>query len=146
MSSMTHPITELIKQRYSSRAYVKAPLAPEQAGSLASCAAAVRAGPLGTPLRFTLVAAAAGDSRTLRGLGTYGLIKNPAGFLYDPAFWQPRHFIFFDYACRSDETDVRLNDEAQEYVWAPVDEALHLPVEPYTEQAIRTYLAQQTGR
>ena len=81
MSIMTHPITELIKQRYSSRAYVKAPIAPEQAGSLASCAAAVRAGPLGTPLRFTLVAAAAGDSRTLRGLGTYGLIKNPAGFL-----------------------------------------------------------------
>ena len=67
-------------------------------------------------------------------------------FIYDPAFWQPRHFIFFDYACRSDETGVRLNDEAQEYVWTPVDEALRLPVEPYTEQAIRTYLAQQTGR
>ena len=77
----THPVTELIEQRYSSRAYVRAPLASEQAGSLASCAAAVRAGPLGTPLRFTLVAAAEGDSRTLRGLGTYGLIKNPAGFL-----------------------------------------------------------------
>lgn len=66
---MTHPITELIKQRYSSRAYVKALIAPEQAGSLAACAAAVRAGSLGAPLRFTLVAAAAGDSRTLRACG-----------------------------------------------------------------------------
>jgi nucleoside triphosphatase len=67
-------------------------------------------------------------------------------FIYDPAFWQPRHFIFFDYACRTDLTDVRLNDEAQEYVWVTVDEALRLPVEPYTEKAIRTYLAQQTDR
>jgi nucleoside triphosphatase len=67
-------------------------------------------------------------------------------FVYDPAFWQPRHFIFFDYACRSDETDVRLNDEAEEYVWALVDEALRLPIEPYTEKAIRAYLAGQDAR
>jgi len=72
-------------------------------------------------------------------------------FIYDPAFWQPRHFIFFDYACRADTatqgaTEVRLNDEAQSYVWATVDEALRLPVEPYTERAIRAYLAQQAGR
>lgn len=66
-------------------------------------------------------------------------------FIYDPAFWQPRHFIFFDYACRTDQTEVRLNEEAQEYVWTTVDEALQLPVEPYTERAIRTYLAQQAG-
>ena len=67
-------------------------------------------------------------------------------FIYDPAFWQPRHFIFFDYACRTDRTEVQLNDEAEAYVWATVDEALRLPVEPYTERAIRTYLAQPTGR
>jgi nucleoside triphosphatase len=67
-------------------------------------------------------------------------------FIYDPAFWQPRHFIFFDYACHTDQTDVRLNDEAEEYVWASVDEALRLPVEPYTEKAIRAHLAQQAGR
>ena len=28
-------------------------------------------------------------------------------FIYDPAFWRPRHFIFFDYACRPDQTEVR---------------------------------------
>lgn len=64
-------------------------------------------------------------------------------FIYDPAFWRPRHFIFFDYACRTHTTEVQLNDEAEEYVWADVDEALRLPVEPYTETAIRAYLAQQ---
>lgn len=72
-------------------------------------------------------------------------------FIHDPAFWRPRHFIFFDFACRTDATAVRLNDEAQEYVWVTVDEALRLPtasptvpgIEPYTDRAIRTYLAQQ---
>jgi len=66
-------------------------------------------------------------------------------FIHDPAFWQPRHFIFFDYACRTDTTNVRLNDEAQDYLWVTVEEALRLPVEPYTENAIRVYLAQQAG-
>ncbi len=66
-------------------------------------------------------------------------------FIYDPAFWRPRHFIFFDFACRTETTDVRLNDEAQAYVWVTVDEALQLPVEPYTEKAIRAYLAQQAN-
>lgn len=67
-------------------------------------------------------------------------------FIYDPTFWQPRHFIFFDYACRTDQTAVQLNDEAEAYVWAPVDEALRLPVEPYTERAIRAYLALPADR
>lgn len=72
-------------------------------------------------------------------------------FIYDPAFWQPRHFIFSDFACRADQAaqgavEVQLNDEAEAYVWVPVDEALRLPVEPYTERAIRAYLAQQAER
>lgn len=64
-------------------------------------------------------------------------------FIYDPAFWQPRHFIFFDFACRTDRTEVQLNDEAEGYVWTAVDEALRLPLDPYTERAIRAHLAGQ---
>ena len=67
-------------------------------------------------------------------------------FIYDPAFWQPRHFIFFDFTCRTDQTEVQLNDEAEAYVWAPVDEALRLPMDAYTERAIRTYLALPADR
>ena len=61
-------------------------------------------------------------------------------FIYDPAFWQPRHFIFFDYSCRTEDTEVGLNDEAQEYIWVTVEEALRLPVEPYTVQALKRHL------
>lgn len=97
MLPLNGPVTEIIRQRYSSRAYASAPLAPEQAGLLALHAEAVKAGPLGTPLRFTLVAAAEGDSRALRGLGTYGLIKNPAGFIIGTAGQGERNLEDFGY-------------------------------------------------
>ena len=61
-------------------------------------------------------------------------------FVYDEAFWKRRHFIFFDYVCKTDSLEVTLNDEAQEYVWATVEEALQLPIEPYTRVAIEAYL------
>ena len=61
-------------------------------------------------------------------------------FVFDDAFWKKRHFIFFDYVCRTDSTDVTLNSEAQKYVWVTLEEALELPIEPYTEVAIRKYL------
>jgi nucleoside triphosphatase len=61
-------------------------------------------------------------------------------FVYDEAFWKRRHFIFFDYVCRTDSREVTLNDEAQEYVWVTVEEVLELPIEPYTRTAIETYL------
>jgi nucleoside triphosphatase len=60
--------------------------------------------------------------------------------VYDEDFWQPRHFIFLDFACRTDATEVKLNDEAEEYVWVTLNEALTLPVERYTAVTIRTYL------
>lgn len=61
-------------------------------------------------------------------------------FVYDEAFWQRRHFIFFDYVCKTDSSQVTLNDEAQEYVWVTVEEALRFPIEPYTRVAIEAYL------
>ncbi len=39
------------------------------------------AGPLGSSLRFTLIAAEKEDGAALKGLGTYGFIRNPAGFI-----------------------------------------------------------------
>lgn len=64
-------------------------------------------------------------------------------FIYDERFWKRSHFIFFDYACRTDSTDVRLNDEAEEYRWVTLDEALAMPIEYYTAVAIRTYIEQK---
>lgn len=61
-------------------------------------------------------------------------------FIYDESFWKRRHFIFFDYVCRTADTEVRLNDEAQAYLWVSPQEALELPVDSYTRVAIQRYL------
>ena len=45
-------------------------------------------------------------------------------YIYDDKFWKKRHFVFFDYVCRTDDIDVTLNDEAQSYVWVTIEEAL----------------------
>ncbi len=62
-------------------------------------------------------------------------------FIHDAAFWKRRHFIFFDFTCRTDTSEVVLNDEAQSYVWVSCAEALTLPVEPYTAKTIKTYIS-----
>lgn len=64
-------------------------------------------------------------------------------FVYGEGFWKKRHFIFFDYACKTDSTDVVLNDEAQEYTWARLEELHDLPIETYTWNVIREYLKRQ---
>ena len=66
-------------------------------------------------------------------------------FILDESFWEKRHFIFFDHVCRTDSVEVTLNDEAQSYVWVPVQEALALPVEPYTVNVIDAYIEKKRG-
>jgi nucleoside triphosphatase len=61
-------------------------------------------------------------------------------FIFDDAFWQNRHFIFFDFACKTSGLHVTLNSEAQEYVWVAPGDALDLPVDDYTRRAIEAYL------
>ncbi len=61
-------------------------------------------------------------------------------FIYDDDFWKPRHFIFLDFTCRTESTEVQLNDEAQAYCWVKPEEALGLPIDPYTAVSIREYL------
>jgi len=77
----TQPIVEIIRQRFSCRTYAQRPIGAEQRRRLQEAAESLRAGPLGTPLRFTLVAATEEDGSALKGLGTYGFIRGATGFL-----------------------------------------------------------------
>ena len=61
-------------------------------------------------------------------------------FIYDPAFWKRRHFIFFDYAAKTDSLDVKLNDEAEAYQWVNLQDALNLPIDSYTRISIERYI------
>jgi nucleoside triphosphatase len=57
-------------------------------------------------------------------------------------FHEKKHFIFIDFSCRANSEDVKLNNEAYEYKWVNLKEIDNLPVEPFTQIAIRDYFAQ----
>jgi len=61
-------------------------------------------------------------------------------FIYDEAFWKRKHFIFFDYVCKTDSKNVILNYEAYDYTWVSLDDSFDLPIDPYTEIAIEAFL------
>ncbi len=66
-------------------------------------------------------------------------------FIFDDAFWKKRHFIFFDYACKTHSTDVELNSESEEYLWVSLEEMDSLPIEPYTQRTIQEYLKKHSS-
>jgi hypothetical protein len=77
----SRPVTDLIKARFSCRRYLEEPISEKDRRQLAGFMAANSTGPFGSPIRFELVTATEADRRALRGLGTYGFIRNPAGFI-----------------------------------------------------------------
>jgi nucleoside triphosphatase len=66
-------------------------------------------------------------------------------FIYDPSFWKPRHFIFFDYACKTESTHVQLNDEAEEHIWVSLNAAVHLPLDTYTRVCIEKLIKRRSS-
>lgn len=74
-------IQTAIQQRYSVRSYQNTRISGDVQDKLQACLASLQTGPLGSSMRFGLFAASEQDRSSLRGLGTYGFIKNPAGFI-----------------------------------------------------------------
>jgi len=62
-------------------------------------------------------------------------------FIFDPAFWKKRHFVFLDYACKTNSSEVKLNSEGQEFGWFSLDDVAKMPVEPYTLRALQNFKA-----
>jgi len=86
------------------------------------------------------------EAKEETGLDIYDLeFINFQQFIYDPAFWKPRHFIFFDYACKTESVKVELNDEAEEHVWVTLDAAVHLPLDIYTRTSIEILIERRNS-
>lgn len=66
-------------------------------------------------------------------------------FIFDKTFHKKRHFLFLDHICKTTSTQVTLDQEGQEYVWVNPEEALDLPVEPYTRRMIEEYMKRAAG-
>jgi nitroreductase len=78
---MNQPIQEIIEQRFSCRSFLDEPIQEMHQQALKDFLRTQQIGPLGTHARFELVAATQDDRQSLKGLGTYGFIKNPTGFI-----------------------------------------------------------------
>jgi hypothetical protein len=96
--AFSKPVTEIIAERFSCRTYLNEPITEETRQQLADFVAANQIGPFGSPTRFELVAATGADQAALRGLGTYGFIRNPAGFVIGAMGESDKNLEDFGYA------------------------------------------------
>jgi len=95
------PVTDLITERFSCRTYATRPLAEERRRRLSDAASVLSTGRLGSSLRFQLVATEADDATALKGLGTYGAIRDPAGFIVGAATRGGKYLEDYGYAMES---------------------------------------------
>jgi len=97
MVSFSRPVSELIRRRYSCRAYQTTPIPDDLQRRLAESIDTLGSGPFGSAARFMLVAARDDDAKSLRGLGTYGFIKNAPGYLIGAGSPDPMALVDFGY-------------------------------------------------
>lgn len=81
MLKYSDPITEIVRRRFSCRDYRREPVSAKKREQLQAFIEALPPGPFGARPRFDLLAATETDSKSLRGLGTCGFIKNPSAFI-----------------------------------------------------------------
>jgi nucleoside triphosphatase len=56
-------------------------------------------------------------------------------------FWKRKHFIFFDFLCKSKDQQVKLDGrELQEYVWEYPGAAFRLNLDSFTKKTLEKYL------
>ncbi len=90
-------ITEIIKKRYSCRTYKQTPIDKDQQMPVETFLSENKTSPFGSSLRFKLVTATEAENNDLKSLGTYGVIKNPAGFIIGAVKNGPKNLEDFGY-------------------------------------------------
>jgi len=78
---MDKSLTELIRKRFSCRRHPDKALSAEEQSQLQEFLDGHQTGPFGSKTRFRLIAATGQDRASLKGVGTYGVIKNAQGFI-----------------------------------------------------------------
>ncbi len=61
--------------------------------------------------------------------------------VFSQEFWKRKHFIFFDFLCRSDMDRVTVdNRELEDYVWVFPGQALNMNLESFSRRVLEKYL------
>lgn len=61
-------------------------------------------------------------------------------FIAEDSFYKKRHMLFLNYKVMAKTTKVKLNHEAEDFIWVSPKKALKLPLEKYTKLTIKDYL------
>lgn len=88
---------DAMRRRRSCRSCEKEPIAADLRASLEKAMQEHTTGPFGSVGRFTLLATTESDTKALKGLGTYGFVRNPAGFILGAVSPGPRSLEDFGY-------------------------------------------------
>ena len=78
---MNQSWTQLIRQRFSCRRYREQAIATETQQQLQKFLDEHQTGPFGSRVKLSLIAANEQDRQSLKGVGTYGVIKHAQGFI-----------------------------------------------------------------
>jgi nucleoside triphosphatase len=65
--------------------------------------------------------------------------------IFSDNFHEKKHFIFIDYVCRTQESNVVLNHEHQSYTWVTLEDTEDMPLEPFTRKLIGEYRKGETS-
>src|SRR5260370_38008976 len=61
--------------------------------------------------------------------------------IFAEEFWKRKHFIFFDFLCKSNDQQVKLDGrQLQEYVWEYPGAAFRLNLDSFTKKTLERYL------
>jgi nitroreductase len=94
---MNEAIQDVILRRVSCRSYKNIPLIPAHKNFLLGLLEQCKTGPFGTDIRFSLASASSEDEKALKGLGTYGFIKNPVAFIIGALKSGPKNLEDYGY-------------------------------------------------
>jgi nitroreductase len=97
MMLFNKPVTDIIRQRKSIRSYLDKPVEEDKKEALSKFLSANTVGPFGTKSRFDFITATSQDRESLKGLITYGMIKNPMGFIIGAVENEPHDLEDFGY-------------------------------------------------
>ncbi|PKN36560.1 MAG: nitroreductase [Deltaproteobacteria bacterium HGW-Deltaproteobacteria-2] len=93
----SEPVVNIIRRRKSIRTYLDTPLEENKKETLNKFISENVVGPFGTKSRFIFITSTEQDKESLKGLITYGMIKNPTGFIIGAAENSPHNLEDYGY-------------------------------------------------
>lgn len=80
------------------------------------------------------------EVREETGLEVYNInLLSLCESIYDAHYYQKRHFLFFDFSCRTDSRQVVLNHESEAFTWVMPEKALDLNLHPLTRALLQEF-------